>query len=148
MATAATEVEEASGPRSQMWKHEAMVDWINSYDEVDLDTLDAATIIAYAFARRVEWRASETYQELVAEHAAEAEAEKARKAAARKEAAAAAKAAAEAEAEADAAPVKKAAKATKAAKASKATKATKATKAPPAKRAARATKAAAEDPFA
>lgn len=126
--------EEEGGLRSQMWKHEAMVSWLNEQEGVDLDTLSAAEIIAYAFARRVEWRKSDTYRNLVASHATEAEAAREAKAAERAEAAAARKAAKEAEAaekaaakETDAAPSKAAAK--KAAAAAKpVAKAAKATK--------------------
>lgn len=118
--------EEEGGLRSQMWKHEAMVEWINSEEEVDLDTLSAAEVIAYAFARRVAWRKSEVYQNLVAERQTAAEAEKAAKAEAREAAAAAraeekaaAKAAKAEKAEKGAAPAKAAKKATKATKATK-----------------------------
>lgn len=136
----AEETEEATGPRSQMWKHEAMVEWVNEQEGVDLDTLSAAEIIAYAFAKRVAWRKSDVYQALVAGHSEVAAQEKAEAAEARK-------------AEREAAKAAKAAEAAKAAPAAaKATKATKATKAAPAKAATKATKAtkkaAGEDPFA
>lgn len=129
-----TEVEEEGGLRSQMWKHEAMVEWINDQDEVDLDTLSAADVIAYAFARRVAWRQSDVYKSLVAGRAEIVEAEKAERAKARdeaKEAKAAeraeAKAKKDAEAKAKAAEAEKGKEPTKAAKATKATKATKKT---------------------
>lgn len=116
----AEEVEEQEqGLRSQLWKHEAMVEWINENDGVDLDTLSAAEVIAYAFARRVAWRQSDTYRKLVASHKAEAEAEKAERKAERK-------AKAEAEAKAKAKEKPKTGKGTKKA-AKKATKATKKT---------------------
>lgn len=125
------EVSEEGGLRSQMWKHSAMVDFINKRDDVDLDTMTAAEIIAYAFARRVEWRQSETYQEIVEAHKATAQEEKAAKAEARAAAAAAKAAEKEAEKATKAEKAEKApAKATKATKTpAKATKATKATKA-------------------
>lgn len=86
----AEEVEaEEGGLRSQLWKHEAMVEWINEAEGVDLDTLSAAEVIAYAFARRVAWRQSDTYRELVAEHATNIEAEREAKAQERAEAKAA-----------------------------------------------------------
>jgi hypothetical protein len=62
--------EEAGGFRSQMWKHEAMVEWLNAETGEDINELSAAEIIALAFARRVAWRKSEDYQTLVAEYKA------------------------------------------------------------------------------
>lgn len=114
------------GLRSQMYKHEAMVEWVNEQYGVDLDTLSAAEVIAYAFASRVEWRKSDEYKGVVEAHAEEAAAAKEEKAKARAAKAAEAKAE-KASAKKEAAP-KKAAKATKAAKktAKKATKASKA----------------------
>lgn len=135
------ETTEEGGLRSQMWKHTAMVDFINERDGVTLDELSAADIIAYAFARRVEWRQSDTYRELVESHKATAQEEKAAKAEARAAAAAAKKAEQEAA---------KAAKAEAAEKAPAAAKATKATKTPAkATKATKATKKAAggESPF-
>lgn len=126
-------VEEEAGLRSQMWKHEAMVDWINANDGVDLEQENAATIIAYAFARRNQWRRSEEYLALVEDHKAEAIAE----AQARAEAREAERAAREAEKAAEAEAEEKSAKPAKATKATapkatktpaKATKATKAAK--------------------
>jgi len=124
------EVEEEGGLRSQMFKHEAQVDFINGKYGIDLDTMSAAEIIAYAYATRVEWRKTDTYRNLVesrkGEAAAEAAAKKAAAAAAR-EAKAAAKAT-----EAAAAPAQKATKAAATkkapAKAAAPTKATRATK--------------------
>jgi hypothetical protein len=109
---AVTEVEETSGPKSQSWKHEAMVDWINSTYGVDLDTLTAAEIVAYAFAYRNAWRATDTYRSLIDGRKGQAEAEKAERKAARDAAAAERKAAAAAEKAAakKAAPAKAAAK--------------------------------------
>lgn len=139
------EVEEEGGLRSQMFKHEAQVEWINEEYGINLDELSAADIIAYAYATRVAWRKTDTYRGLVAERKTEAASEAAAKKAAR-EAAAAAKAAAKA-AEAAAAPAAPAQKATKAA----ATKKAPAKAAAPAKatRATKASKAAAsgDNPF-
>lgn len=148
MTDTSTEVEEATGPRSQIWKHEAMVEWLTGEKGMPEDA-DAATVIAYAFAYRVEWRRTETYSGLVAEHAETAEAERAERTAAREQAAAERKAEREA-----AAAAKAEAKAAEAAKAeaapAKATKATKETaKAAPAK-ATKSTKKGAsteENPF-
>lgn len=129
------EVTEEGGLRSQMYKHEGQVAFINEKYDINLDELSAAEIIAYAYATRVEWRKTDTYKELISSHAEEAEKEREAKALARAEAAAAKKAEKEAEAAAKAekaAAAEKAPAATKAAKATKtpakATKATKATK--------------------
>lgn len=127
------EVTEEGGTRSQMYKHEGQVEFINEKYGIDLDQLTASEIIAYAYATRVEWRQSDTYKELVEAHKESAAAEAAEKKAAREKAAAEKKAAAEAEAAAKAEKATKAektpAKATKATKTpAKATKATKATK--------------------
>lgn len=135
-----TVTEEESGPRSQMWKHEAMVAWINEQEGVDLDTLSAAEIIAYAFAKRVAWRKSSTYTDLVASHAAEAEEAKAARAAEREAAAAARKAEKEAAAKAKA----EAAEAAKDKEPAKATKATAAKKGAAKKASGTAKKAAAK----
>jgi hypothetical protein len=145
MAKAAEEVaEEEAALRSQMWKLEAMVDWINETEGVELDTLSAAEIIAWANARRVAWRQTDTYRNLVAEHRTEAAAEAtAAKAAAKAErdAKAAAKAAAEAAKAAAPAPAKAAQKATKATAAKKAPAKAAAAKKAPAK------KASSDNPF-
>ncbi len=126
--------EEEGGLRSQMFKHEAQVEWINGEYGINLDELSAAEIIAYAYATRVAWRKTDTYRGLVDARKVEAASEAAAKKAAR-EAAAAAKAAAKA-AEPAAAPAQKATKATAAkkapAKAAAPTKATRAKKAAPA----------------
>lgn len=138
MAEEQEEVE--GGPRSQMWKHEAMVSWINKEFDVDLDKMSAAEVIAYAFAHRVAWRKSDTYKSLVAERADVVAAEKAERQAEKE---------AEREAKKEAKAAEKAAKAAKAEKAP----AAKATKAP-AKKAAKSTKkggkaaSTSEDPFA
>jgi hypothetical protein len=133
----AVEAEELALPgRSHMWKHEAMVEWINETEGINLDDYSAAEIISWAFAKRAAWRKSEVsgspYRQLLLDHAAELEAEreelKAQRAAERE--------AAKAEREAE-----KAAKAAQAAKAAPAAKATKAAK-PAAAKATRATKAA------
>lgn len=127
--------EEQGGLRSHMYKHEAMVAWINEQEGVDLDTMTAAEVIAYAFAKRVAWRQSDEYKQAIAEHAEAVEAEKAERQAAReaeraekaaaKEAEKAAKEAAKAEGDGTAPKATKtAAKSTKATKASKASKAT------------------------
>lgn len=121
----AAETEETEGgPRSQMWKHEAMVEWLTKQTGVDMNTLSAAEVIAYAFAHRVAWRKSTQYRSLVDGRQAQVAQEREARAAERAQAAEARKAEREAA---------KAAKATKAskepAKAAKATKgATKATK--------------------
>lgn len=143
MADEVEETEEEGGLRSQMYKHEAMVGWINEQDGVDLDTLSAAEIIAYAFARRVAWRKSDVYEALVAGHAGVVAQEKAERKAAR-EAAAKEKAEARAKEKAEkAAAAEKATPAKAAAAKAPAKKATAAKKAAPAKKAAKAT----EDPF-
>lgn len=128
------EVEAEGGLRSQMWKHEAFVEWLGEAYNVDLDTLSAAEVIAWFAAKRNEWRKTPGYRGLVNSHKAEAAEAAAERAAARKAAAAEKKAAA---------PAKKATKAT--AKAAPA-KATKATKKAPAKKATKAT-ATEENPF-
>lgn len=151
--------------RSHMWKHEAMVEWINETEGINLDEYSAAEIISWAFAKRAAWRKSEVsgspYRQLLLDHAAELEAEreelKAERAAEREAAKAAREAekAAKAAEAAKAAPVPKAAKAAKPAPAKAATKAAKAAPAAkaaaPAKatRATRATKkaAASDSPF-
>lgn len=141
-----TTTEEQSGPRSQMWKHEAMVPYLESEFGVTLSKCSPAEIIAMAFARRNPWRASDTYANLVESHKGDAEAAKAERAAEREAAKAErAEAAATAKAEKQAAAAKAKAEAPAKAPAKKATKATKA----PAK-ATKASKAAApaEDPFA
>lgn len=103
---AVEETTEESGPRSQMWKHEAMVTWLESENDVDLSEASAAEVIALAFAQRVPWRKSDTYRNLVESHAAEADAAREAKAAEReaakvaREEEKAAKAAAKAEADA------------------------------------------------
>lgn len=139
MAVAEQTEEELGYPsRSHMWKHEAMVEWINETEGIDLDTMSAAEIVSWAFAKRAAWRNSaksgSPYRQLLEDHKAELTAEqeerKAERAAARA-AAATEKAAAKA-AKATEAP----AKATRATKG--AAKATKATKAPPAKAASKA----------
>lgn len=148
-----TETETTEGGlRSQMWKHDAMVEWINETEGVTLDEMTAGEIIAYAFAKRVAWRNSDTYQDLVTSHKAEAaeaaEARKAEREAAaekRKAEKAAAKAAADAEAEKA---EKTTAKATKTPAKATAAKATK-TPAKATKTARKTTKATGteEDPF-
>lgn len=146
-APAEPEVEEEGGLRSQMFKHEAQVEYINEEYGVDLDTLSAAEIIAYAYATRVAWRKTDTYRNLVEAHKGEAAAEAAAKKAEREAAAKAraeAKAAKAAEAAAaPAAPAQKATKATAAKKAQKAAAPTKATRATKASKAA----ASGDNPF-
>lgn len=163
MPVAETEEEELGVPsRSHLWKHEAMVEWINQTEGIDLDSMaSAAEIIAWAFAKRAAWRNSaksgSPYRQLLEDHKLEAAAEreelKAERAAAR-EAAAAEKAKAKAAAakEAPAKPTR-APKAAKTAPAAKATKApTKAAKAAATKAPAKATRAsrkaaAGDNPF-
>jgi colicin import membrane protein len=135
--TETTEVP-ATGPKSQHWKHAAMVEWLQRTKGMPSGA-DAPTVIAFAFAHRVEWRRSDEYTNLVESHnagaaerqAAERQAREADKAAraeeraqakaakdAEKAAAEAAKAAAPAK---EAAPVKATKKATKKAAAAEAT---------------------------
>lgn len=165
MAVAEETEEELGYPsRSHMWKHEAMVEWINETEGIDLDTMSAAEIVSWAFAKRAAWRNSDKsgspYRKLLEGHKAEMEAEVEERKAARvaeREAKAAereaAKAAKAAQAPAKAAAPAKATRATKgAAKATKAApaRATKATgKAAPAKatRATRKAAPAADNPF-
>jgi hypothetical protein len=64
------EAEEGGGFRSQMWKHEAMVEWLNEQVGEDINDYSAAQIIALAFAQRVSWRKSDEYQELISEYKA------------------------------------------------------------------------------
>lgn len=125
--------------RSQMWKHEAMVEWLESEKGYELVGASPAEVIAAAFAHRVEWRKSDTYQDLVTQHAEAAEAAREERRQARELAAeqrAQERAAAKAEKEA-ASKSKTEGKAT--AKATKATKTTKKTT--------RKAAAPAEDPF-
>jgi len=155
------EVEEEDGSvigRSQIWKHEAQVLWLLEVKEIDCDELTPAEIIAVAYSTRVEWRKSETYSDLVAEHTEEARAE----ATAKKEAAAERKAKAAAEkaekaerkskeeadnkAKAAGAVEKKAARATKASAAKK-TAAKSAAKSTGSRRGRGRAAAAEEDPF-
>lgn len=49
-------VEEEAGLRSRMFLHEALVEYINETYGVDLDTLSAAEVVAWAFAKRNEFR--------------------------------------------------------------------------------------------
>lgn len=146
--------EEGTGIRSQMHIHEAMVPWLEAEYGIDMSELSVAEILAYGFAKRNAWRATETYAKVIEDHKAGA-AEREAEAAAEKEAAKEAKkaereAAAEAKAtaKAEAAAAKKA-EAEKAEKPAKATKAEKAAPAP-AKAAKKASKGAKteEDPFA
>jgi hypothetical protein len=111
MAVKEQEIEEAEAEevalRSQIWKHEAMVEWLNEQFEIDLDSLPAAEVIAYAFAKRVEWRKSNDYLSLVDDYRTETAQRKEQEAAAReaakleKEAEKAAEKAAAAEADED-----------------------------------------------
>lgn len=128
----AEETEEtAAEPRSQMWKHEAMVEWLQSEKGLPEDA-DAPTVVAYAFAHRVEWRRTDIYRNLVENRTSEVMAERETKAAERKaQAEAKAQERAEAKAKADAekaaaakAEPQKATKATKEAAPVKATKKT------------------------
>lgn len=125
---------QGSGLRSRMYLHEGFVQWYLDEYDIDLEEASAAEVIAHFAARRNEFRKSEFYVNMIAEHVEAQEAEKAERAQAReaakaeraaakaaeKEAKAAAKAAKDAE-ESEAAP--KATKATKAKKAGKAKKA-------------------------
>jgi hypothetical protein len=148
MAVAETEEEVGYPLRSHMWKHEAMVDWINETEGIDLDTMSAAEIVSWAFAKRAAWRNSaksgSPYRQLLEDHKAELEAEREERKAERAAEAEARKAAA-AEAKAAKAATAKAAptKPTRAPKATKTGPATKAAKAP-AKAAKAATKAPAK----
>jgi colicin import membrane protein len=82
VATEENTEETESASRSQMWIHEAMVEWLQTeegggYDFSVLEENDPAEIIAVAFAKRVAWRKSTTYAELKAAHANDAEKRKA-----------------------------------------------------------------------
>lgn len=119
--TEATESEEGGSLRSHMYKHEAMVQWLEEQGHA-VSNATPAEVIAIAFAKRVEWRKSDTYRSLVegrseqlaSEKAArQQEREQAREA--RKAEKAAARAAKKSEPKEKAAPAK-AVKATKAAK--------------------------------
>lgn len=130
----AAPAEDEGGLRSRMHLHDALVAYIEETYSVDMNKLPANEVVAWAFAKRNEWRATDGYRELLEEHRAEAEATKAEKAAAR-------------------AAKPKAEKATKAKKATKKVAAPR--KAAPAKKVAgkkaaprKATKGATEDPFA
>lgn len=144
--------ETATVARSQMWKHEAMVEWLTEQGFITPKS-SQVEVVAAAFAHRVEWRKSERYLGLENPAAAEREAarekrEAERAAKAEEREAAKAKRAEEREAaRAAKAAEKEAAKATKAAAAQKSTAASK--QEAPAK-ATKATKksAPADDPFA
>lgn len=75
--TEAAATEDEGGLRSRMWLHEALVEYINDTYDVDLDKLSAAEVIAWAFAKRNEFRGAgddkrrKVYEQLVASHAAE-----------------------------------------------------------------------------
>lgn len=74
MARAATKevedtTEDEGGLRSRMYLHEDLVDYINTEYGVDLDTLSAAEVVAFAFAKRNEWRKTERYASIKEEHA-------------------------------------------------------------------------------
>jgi hypothetical protein len=115
MPKAQAEVEEEGGLRSRMYLHEALVEFIEANYDVDLSKVSPAEVIAWAFAKRNEFRGKDdpkqrkAYEGLLAERKKEAEAEKAERAALR---------AAAAKEKGDKAP----AKATKKAPAKKATK--------------------------
>ena len=87
------EAEETTELRSQMYKHELFVEWMEEEYGVDLEKEAAATVIAWFAAKRNEFRKSATYEAGVEEHKKEAEAERKRKAAERAEREKAAKAA-------------------------------------------------------
>lgn len=76
------EVEEG-GIRSRMYLHEALAGYIEATYDVELNSLTAPEIIAWAFAKRNEWRATDAYGDLKEAHAEEAAAAKAERAAAR-----------------------------------------------------------------
>jgi hypothetical protein len=80
------EAAEEGGLRSRMYLHEGLVEYINETYDINLDELTAAEIVAWAFAKRNEWRKTDGYAELKAEHAAEEpeEAPPVKKAAAKK----------------------------------------------------------------
>jgi hypothetical protein len=80
--TETTTEETTANPRSQMFKHRAMVEWLTSTKGMPADA-DQATVISFAFAYRVEWRRSDTYRNLVQEYNASAEAREKEAAAAR-----------------------------------------------------------------
>jgi membrane protein involved in colicin uptake len=76
VATEENTEETESASRSQMWIHEAMVEWLEGEGN-DLSSMSPAEVIAVAFAKRVAWRKSTTYAELKAAHANDAEKRKA-----------------------------------------------------------------------
>lgn len=142
MSDTATTEAPATGPKSQIWKHAAMVEWLQRTKGMPSGA-DAATAISYAFANRVEWRQSEDYRTLVTNYSDAADARKAEAKAAgeaERKAKADAKAADKAAADAAKAAATPAAEA-KPVKATKAKAATKTETAP-------AAEATEEDPFA
>jgi len=87
---------ESAGLRSQMWKHEDIVEWLTELGIIDERSTQAEVIAAFA-AKRNEYRRTDRYRALVDNHAAERAAAKEAKAAERaaaKEAKAAERAAA------------------------------------------------------
>jgi len=139
--------ETGGGLRSQLFKHEGQVAWINEQYGVDLDTMSAAEIIAYAYATRVAWRKSDEYKAVIAANEDRIAEEKAARAKEREEAKAEReKERAAKKAEKEAAAAKAAEEAEKGKTPAKATKATK-TPAKASKSSKKATKATADSPF-
>lgn len=126
-AKAVEVAEDEGGLRSRMYLHEALVEYVNETYGVDLDKLPAAEVVAWAFAKRNEFRGAndpkqrKAYEAILEERRGEAEAEKAERAALRAAAAKEKKDAAPAKATKAPAKAAKAAKATKKAAAKKAT---------------------------
>ena len=112
----ATETEETTELRSQMWKHEDFVEWATEEGYLTSKMSQAQTIAVFA-AKRNEYRRTDRYRSMVESHREDAAEAKAEAAAARKAANAEKKAAAEKAAPKEkAAPAKAAAKKTTAAK--------------------------------
>lgn len=136
----ATEEEVDIFGRTQQWKYEGMVEWLESDPDIgDLAQYSPVEIFMLSAKFKAEWRRSDEYAALVEAHSGEAESRREERRAAR-----AAEREAEEEAEEEA-PAKrrgrKAAPAKAAPAAKKATRATKASKTAPAKKAAGTRKA-------
>lgn len=58
---------ELFGKNPQMWKHEALAEWITQTHGIQIN----ATQVAAAIVLREEWRKSDSYQSLVTDHRAE-----------------------------------------------------------------------------
>lgn len=56
------------GAKSQRWKHEGQLDWMAEVYEYDYDDMTPLDIVTAFALHRVEWRHSDTYDELVESH--------------------------------------------------------------------------------